>query len=349
MIFNDYYTVHEKYSLVRQERICSYSEMPWLYTTLVDDQYKPSFDSITKERLNKALGFKYFIGNKDTIKKELHFLGINHTNKTDGIIDYRTRFRYNWAIVNNSEKNHFIGSTGTSHLQEVHDKISQLVTPTRNGESWYTGMRHDATGLAKSIEITDTEYDVSMYNNTMLTELNDYSKRNYTFIHGVLNVGLDDKVSMVCRLAYPQKITRTNPQSLVVTNPQLYRNKINISAEQATNRHLFGMRQYDFLTLDQINYIYDEIYIADHDHDTRRRTWIHEDFENRKNNNNSDFRIDLEFQFTGDQLDDIICSRVLFHKFKDVERSRPWTAENEASRSNPVVFFPNRTRSSNYK
>jgi hypothetical protein len=268
---------------------------------LVDDRYKPiTITTNAKDNLNSVLGFKYIIKETETIKDEFHELGILHEGEE--ILSYETKFQYRYSTVQD-ERRHFINSTNTSHLEEVYLKIDQLVSVTDFGQTGFVGMKHDLNGVANTICIQDRHYDVSSYQNNFLTDLNSYSKRNFYYSKGILCVGTDNKVSIKMMFDYPKYFYHNNTNKST-DNLLKSRSKINVSYQQAVDRHLYGMRHYNFLTDEQ------GIYIASLCESMSR-----------------DFMIDLEFMFDGTELVDIVCSRVLFKEFEEIEvekNIRPW-------------------------
>jgi hypothetical protein len=304
MIFSDNYTVHERYSVLRQEKICTYSEMPWLYTPLFDERYKPNnIITSSKDNLNAVLGFEYLIKEREVIKREFNELGILHNG--DDILSYETKFQYRYCTVQ-QERNYFKQKTRTEHLEDVYGKIDNIVSSTPVGHTMFVGMKHDINGIANAIFVEDKYYDLSHYNNDYLENLNSYSKRNYVYCLGDLCVGENDKISFRMRFDYPKSFYH-NTTDRSTENLLKSSSKINVSYQQAVDRHLYGMRYYKFLTDEQATYIAN----------------LCEDM-------TKDFMFDLEFVFDGSELEDVICSRVLYKEFEEIEVKKtmfPWYTE----------------------
>ncbi len=308
MIFSDNYTVHEKYSVLREEHLCTYSEMPWLYTPLVDDRYNPTgIGTVTKANLNNVLDFKYLTpGNRDTIKNEYKRLGIDHDGSV--IQKYYTRFKLVHACVN-QERNRFIDVTGTGHLRDVYDKIDSIIIPGIGTYPEITGMVHDMYGNPEAIEITDEVYNVDSYQNEMLEKLNQYCRRNYSYSTGRLTVGEGNKVSIRMCLQYPRKVSGSGVEQVKnfesIWNNEMRENKFRVSNYQALNKHIFGMRKFGFLSADQATFIYTAMNPEHID----------------ENNiiDMTDYRIDLEYVFDGNTLVDIIGHNVKYHQFNEIQ------------------------------
>lgn len=317
MIFSDNYTVHERYSVLRQERICTYSEMPWAYTPLVDPQYKPdNIITSVKDNLNAVLGFEYIIKERETIKREFNELGILHNDNE--ILGYETKFQYRYSTIQD-ERNYFIRSTKTEHLDSVYAKIDQMVSITDIGQTGFVGMKHDVDGVVNAICIQDKHYDVSSYNNSLLESLNLYSRKNYIYSMGILCIGENNSISIKMKLQYPKSFYHST-RDKASENLTKSRSKINVSYQQGVDRHLYGLRKYNALTEEQALYI----------------ARLCEDM-------SKDFMFDIEYIFDGSELVDIVCSRVLFNEFEEIEVPRIWVPFDvpegyleELNNSNPV-------------
>ncbi len=327
MIFSDNYTVHEKYSVLRQEHICTYSEMPWAYTPLVDDIYSPNLSNLTKNTLNNVLDYEYFWKDRDTIKNEVKMLGINHID--DSIISFQTSFRLLYACVR-AEMKHFIERTKIDHLYEACAKIDIIVP---NNAASFTGMYHNADGVPTAIQITDKNYNVIGYENDMLTQLVDYSRRNYDMCKGRLNVYNDNQVSITMAFQHPVAVfaKKSAQDSLTVDDyRQLSTNRRSVSRQQSVGKHVFGMRAYDFLTDDQCKYILSTLW-DDH---------------------TKDFMMDLEYKFNSDgTLADIVCSVVKYHEFTDVPNDMTAPLRDNTNKEwkvQPLKYNVNSSRANKY-
>ena len=179
MIFSDTYTFHKRYSLITQTELDEYSEMPWLYTPLVDPQYNPTtISTVTKQNLNIVLEWDYIIRSRDVIKNEYKVLGIIHTNE-NAIKSYVSRFDISYDVLR-TEKSHYIKGTDTRHLNDVWEKIENVLSVNDQGQTGprLVGMTHDQYGTATGITVAANKYDLSSFNSSLLSELNEYSTRN---------------------------------------------------------------------------------------------------------------------------------------------------------------------------
>lgn len=327
MIFSDNYTVHEKYSVLRQEHICTYSEMPWAYTPLVDDVYSPNLSNLTKNTLNNVLDYEYFWKDRDTIKNEVKMLGINHTD--DSIISFQTSFRLLYACVR-AEMKHFIERTKIDHLYEACAKIDIIVP---NNAASFTGMYHNADGVPTAIQITDKNYNVIGYENDMLTQLVDYSRRNYDMCKGRLNVYNDNQVSITMAFQHPVAVfAKKSAQDSLTADDyrKISTNRRSVSRQQSVGKHVFGMRAYDFLTDDQCKYILSTLW-DDH---------------------TKDFMMDLEYKFNSDgTLADIVCSVVKYHEFIDIPNDMTAPLRDNTNKEwqvQPLKYNVNSSRANKY-
>ena len=325
MIFSDTYTFHKRYSLLTQTELDEYSEMPWLYTPLVDSQYNPStISTVTKQNLNKVLDWQYTMKSRDTIKNEYKVLGIIHTNE-NAIKSYVSRFDLSYDILRR-EKSHYIKGTDTRHLNDVWEQIENVVSVNERGPSGarLVGMTHDQYGTVNGITVVAKEYDLSSFNSSLLSELNEYSTRNKDMVRGQLTI-CPDKIIFDTVLQYPRIISGMTEyektEFKVKTGEEMFTKKFKPSFWQGLNRHLFGFKRYSLLTLEQCNYILEDIYST-------------------IGTNFADFKINLQYVFSSDgTLTDIICSRICYDQFEHCEQVRGFVGEGDVDmRGTPIVY-----------
>ncbi len=324
MIFSDTYTFHKRYSLITQTELDEYSEMPWLYTPLVDPQYNPTtISTVTKQHLNKVLDWQYVIKSRDAIKNEFKVLGIIHTNE-NAIKSYVSKFDLSYDILRR-EKSHYIKGTETKHLNDVWEKIENIVAVNEQGPSGarLVGMTQDQYGIANGVTVVAKKYDLSSFNSSLLSELNEYSTRNKRMVGGRLTI-CPDKVIYDMDLKYPRVISGMKEYETrdfkLVTGPELFEKKIKPSFYQGVKRHLFGFDRYNLLTSDQSDYIIKDIYQS-------------------IGRPSADFKINLQYVFSSDgTLIDIICSRICYQQFQHCEANWGFVIEGVDSRSIPIVY-----------
>ena len=302
MIFSDNYTVHERYSLVSGERLADFEEMPWLYTPLVDTRYNPTnISESVKEILNKTLGYEYYLEDLENNREEEKFLGVYHL---DGEIQsYRSRFRMRYANWR-KEKAHFIRTTLSTTTTNLYDRMSEVVTATPHGTTAFVGAEHDDSGYITGLIVVDKDYNLSMYNNSLLDKVSWYSKNAPNFCRGVLTVRQDEVVSFYSEFVYPKKITivdreeyRKNPKSSL-KNENLRR----VSYRQSMGRHIAGYSMYDILTAAQVSTIIEELVP----------------------NMENDAMVQIEHVFQGSELLDIIAHVVRYKDFEKIQVPRQW-------------------------
>tara|TARA_B100001113_G_scaffold155935_1_gene127501 strand:+ start:222 stop:1235 length:1014 start_codon:yes stop_codon:yes gene_type:complete len=325
MIFSDTYTFHKRYSLLTQTELDEYSEMPWLYTPLVDPQYNPlTISTATKQHLNKVLDWQYTMKSRDTIKNEYKVLGIIHTNQ-NAIKSYVSRFDISYDILRR-EKSHYIKGTETKHLNDVWEQIENIVEVNERGPSGtrLRGITQDQYGIANGVTVAAKEYDLSSFNSSLLSELNEYSTRNKMMVGGQLTI-CPDKVIYNMDLKYPRLISGMTEYETrdfkVMTGEEMFTKKIRPSYYQGVKRHLFGFDRYNLLTSDQSNYIIDNIY-------------------QEIGRPSADFKINLQYVFSSDgTLIDIICSRICYQAFQHCEGDWGFIGQDGVdTRSIPIVY-----------
>ena len=325
MIFSDTYTFHKRYSLLTQTELDEYSEMPWLYTPLVDPQYNPlTISTATKQHLNKVLDWQYTMRSRDTIKNEYKVLGIIHTNE-NAIKSYVSRFDLSYDILRR-EKSHYIKGTETKHLNDVWEQIENIVEVNERGPSGtrLRGITQDQYGIANGVTVAAKEYDLSSFNSSLLSELNEYSTRNKMMVGGQLTI-CPDKVIYNMDLKYPRLVSGMTEYETrdfkAMTSEEMFTKKIRPSYYQGVKRHLFGFDRYNLLTSDQSNYIIDNIYQL-------------------IGRPSADFKINLQYVFSSDgTLIDIICSRICYQQFQHCEADWGFIGEDGLdSRLTPIVY-----------
>lgn len=307
MIFSDNYTVHELHSLESKNKIGEYSEMPWSYTPLVDEMYAPTtLTTSIKNTLNQFFQYEYFFRNEEVIKNEFKHLGIYHDG--DNIQEYESRGLYRYCMWND-DRNHFTQQTNTEHLEEVYQRVNKIVDATPRGHTIFRGMQYDNQAVAKSVKVRDQIYDLSSYDNKMLQTLNEYSRRNYAFCGGTINVGLGNKISFRSDFDYPERFAVVSADEFRKKPSVALESVITPSNRQAVERHLYGYEYYDLLSTDQVEYVYDTVF-----------------------NGRKDARIQIEHVFDGSELVDIILYRTLYEEFELIEKELNWNGEE-------VIFY----------
>jgi len=335
MIFSDTYTFHKRYSLTTQTELDEYSEMPWLYTPLVDSQYDPvTISTVTKENLNKVFNWQYKLTSRDTIKNEYKMLGIIHTNE-NAIKSYVSRFDLSYDILRR-EKSYYIKGTNTSNLNDVWEQIENVVSVNERGPNGtrLVGMTHDQYGTVTGITVNAPMYDLSSFNSSLLSELGEYSTRNTTMVGGRVTI-CPDKVIFNMDLRYPHLIggmADYEPRDFkLISSEEMFTRKIRPSFFQGVKRHLFGFDRYDLLTSEQSNYIINDIYES-------------------IGRPSADFKINLQYVFSSDgTLTDIICSRICYDQFKHCEKDRNFVKDGVDARTTPITYSEFRETGLTYK
>ena len=326
MIFSDTYTFHKRYSLTSQTELDEYSEMPWLYTPLVDVQYNPStISTVTKQNLNKVLDWQYTMSSRDTIKNEYKVLGIIHTNE-NAIKSYVSTFDLSYDILRR-EKSHYIKGTETKHLNDVWEKTENIVSVSERGPGGtrLVGMTHDQYGIANGVTVVAKEYDLSSYNSSMLSELNEYTTRNKSMLCSQLTI-CPDKLIFDMKMKYPRILSGMTDYEKrdfkLMTSEDMFTKKTRSTFFQGVKRHMFGLGRYNFLTSEQSNYIIDNIYQS-------------------IGRPSADFKINLQYVFSSDgTLVDIICSRICYDQFEHCEADRKFVGQDGVdSRLKPIPYF----------
>ena len=186
------------------------------------------------------------------------------------------------------------------------------------------GITQDQYGIANGVTVAAKEYDLSSFNSSLLSELNQYSTRNKMMVGGQLTI-CPDKVIYNMDLKYPRLISGMTEYETrdfkVMTGEEMFTKKIRPSYYQGVKRHLFGFDRYNLLTSDQSNYIIDNIY-------------------QEIGRPSADFKINLQYVFSSDgTLIDIICSRICYQAFQHCEGDWGFIGQDGVdTRSIPIVY-----------
>lgn len=301
MIFSDNYTVYQRHSLVTGERLPDYSVMPWLYTSLVDSQYKPHLPLSIKNSLNRVLNYKFRFEDVRPIFDEEKFLGVYSTD--DGIESFKSVVKYRWNIFQDNI-NRFKIETATLD-SPLHDKLKEIVIDKLSSVTAFTGVEQDVNGNITGLSIQSREYDLSSYNNPALENAARYSKIAPNWSEGVLTVRNNDEVSLFSGFVYPKYITearKENMKSLIRDSVGLS-NKKKVSNTQIGWSHVVGYRANDLLTDDHIAAL-DAI------------PWVMD--------RTTENRLEFEHVFRGTELVDVIVYIAEYHQFNDLTQPRKW-------------------------
>lgn len=306
MMFSDNYTVHERYSLVSGERLADYSEMPWLYTPLVDEGYKPTnIPTGVKNSINRVFEYDYLFQETEAIKEEEKSLAIYHNG--DAIESYKSIFKYRYSTVA-FQINDYLNKVGATQCKHLFDRAHAFIPKNGRGYASYIGAEHSIDGSITGITIQSKDYDLSSYENPLLDKLRAYSAYHHKFCNGILTVRNNNQVSFYSSFVYPKKMSiltteKKNPkldELLALDNFKV------ISGRQGVSRHLYGYRKHEMITNDQVDAILELV-----------------------PDMTKDARIQLEHVFEGPELVDLIAHVVKYNEFEEIEIPRTWIIRND--------------------
>lgn len=305
MIFSDNFTVAEKYSIKKKQRICSFSMMPWSCTSLYDSYYKPELAEEIKSKLNSVFRYKYFDTSNFPIYDEFKYFGVDHEG--DDIQRYYSRFSLNYSEIrrNNVSWNHFLSTTGFDVLSSCTEKLDRLTGITDAILTDFVCIEYDKQSTPTYIYIVDRSYDLNEYHeNSHIVKLNQFCKTNSTFVTGIIGLSVNDnKMKFLLDFMYPDFVQRQqfedeNAPIKFEFEPQTAQ----ISYSQGAVRHLRGMAAYGFIDED------DESYIL---------TLMPKQIPSEE-----EFKIDLEFEFDEDgNIEDIVLIRYIYEEFEKCDEN----------------------------
>jgi len=302
MIFSDNYTAFQRYSLVSGERLSDYSFMPWLFTSLVDPQYKPYLPISIKNSLNRVLGYKYQVEDVIAIFDEEKFLCVYSID--DAIESFRSTVKYKWTIFEENIKRFKI-ETSTSDFP-LYDKLIDVILPTLRPVTAFTGVDQDINGNITGLSIQSREYDLSSYNNPALENVARYSKIAPNWSEGILTVRNNDEVSIYSGFIYPKYISESKKESMkgsLIKSSLGIKNKKKVSYSEISQSHVVGYRANDVLTDDHIAVLDSIPFVADA---------------------TTENRLQFEHIFKGTELVDVIVYVGQYHRFENLTEPRTW-------------------------
>ncbi len=300
MIFSDNFTVAEKFSIKKKQRICSFSMMPWSCTSLYDSCYKPELDEETKSKLNSVFRYKYFNTNNFPIYDELKYFGVDHEG--DDIQRYYSRFCLNYSEIrrNNLSWNHFLSTTGFDIITSCTEKLDKLTSITDAICTDFVGIEYNKQLKPEYIYIVDTSYDLNEYDeNVHIKKLNELCNTNFRYVTGIIGLSADsNKMKFILDLQYPDWALELDPENASTPSKLKFEPQTSfITYSQGAIRHLRAVAGYGFINED------DESYIL---------TLMPKEVPSEE-----EFKIDLEFEFDEDgNLEDIVLIRYIYEEFE---------------------------------
>ena len=318
MIFSDNYTVVERYSLVRGERLADYSEMPYRYTPLYDNQYKPDMDVGVRNQVGVIFKYDPQVADVEALKDEEKVFGIYHNGAEP--VAYRTKIRMRFSSWR-AYRGDYIKQTYSSADRDLYDELDKVVISNRKGNTAFLGHDHDTDGYITGCSVTDRYFELSHYNNPLIEKLAWYAGRAPNYCRGVITVRRENEVSWMSRFKYPTRISEipNNRKSKEFFNNRirepLTRPRIRtVSFRQSLRKHLAGYMMHEILNSSQVDDIYALI------PDTTR-----------------DAQVRLEHVFRGSELVDIIAHIPKYDTFEEVQVTRKWVQEFD-QQGNPIYW-----------
>lgn len=317
MIFSDRYTEVEKYSIFRQEHVCSSATMPWLYTSLVQDRYEPELSSPIKERLNAALDYTPFITEAaEPPRNELKGLTIDYDGDTH--IEYISRFvrpvsDLGMGYYSKSIK-YFKEQTRSTHLIKQYDEMFKCI---KDEHPLFVGFKHDDEGVPTHLAVQAHRFDLSEYGDDaiklaeFLPILKNWSKPTVYFG--------EESTNVVIGCAYTQWVTEGYGGWTPFMAKLDLDAKIRVGYDQVADKHIEALINADLLTKDQARYVYSllpgfdgsvavsDLAVAYDIHGDKR--YIHP----------WQYMVDFEYVIKDGALDDIIVHRYKYREFKEIE------------------------------
>ena len=302
MIFSDNYQVHERYSLTSGDRLDDYSIMPWLFTPLVDSQYKPIIAVGVKNALNRIFQYEYPFSEVQPPHDEDKHLGAYSID--DQITSYTSMVMLKYTTLSQFWKDFKI-KTASSEESELYARMDAVIMDEYRPNTAFVGADHNVYGDITGLRIQSKNYDVSSYNNPLLSKLVNYSYIVPNYVSGVLTFRSNEEVSVYSGFSYPTYITEVTKEEFhrdptSIANPL---NKRRWSNREFSGRHITGYKKWDLLTDDQIAVIDSLEPVYD---DTK------------------ELNLQVEHIFKGTELVDVILHVVKYSNFVKLDETTTW-------------------------
>lgn len=209
-MFSGNFTVSDTYSLTTKEYLFTSDLMPYVYTSLFDDQYLPVLDEEVKEKLNKCYNYKsiQLTGGEPAGRKNLV---IKHVG--DEIKEFEIQTRYSYPTLGSKLVfwRHFCNNIGCPEFISVKEKIDKMTSATSFEKTHVLGLSYDKDANPSSIIIFDSSYDVAEYEtNAALSKVNDYCGEEGSMVRGIIAIGIDSRLSMRLNFNYPTFVQLVN-------------------------------------------------------------------------------------------------------------------------------------------
>lgn len=214
-MFSDKFIVSDTYSLLSKEYLYTSDIMPWMYTSLFDDQYLPVLDQSIKDKLNSFFEYKFIHSTEGepAARKELV---IKHVDGSIKGFEIKNRFKYITPSYKQVFWNHFCNTTKCPELIPCKERIDKMTSDTDILSTKIFGITYDENADFSGIIIFDSSYDLGDYqDNDGLAKINDYCRDPYNFAKGVLVINQESDFIMRMSMNYPSQIHNVDGQPRV--------------------------------------------------------------------------------------------------------------------------------------
>lgn len=187
-MFSAEFTVADKHSLKRNEYVSTYSYMPWQYTSLCDEQYKPLLLPEIKRKLEAFCRYE-FVYSIDVLPDDEKHLKIEHNEENILSFEINNLFQYNIISQYAPAFAHFAENIECPELFDCVDAIKKMTSVTDNLATYVESIEYDANANFKNIMILDSTYDLAEYtDNKILTKLNSLGKTHPEYFRGTIGI-----------------------------------------------------------------------------------------------------------------------------------------------------------------
>ncbi len=209
-MFSENYIVLDKHSLIKKEYVSTLEKMPWLYTSLNDNQYLPVLGDEVHSKLQSFFTYRFPRPSDPPLLDLYKIFIVEHVDGEIISFDCRNRIQYSaldgWEIYK-----HFISSTQLEDFEELRPKINKITGTVDAKDTFIYGLTYDSEASLTSVSLYDSTYNLQEYSdnelfsklNTLCVETNKVEDR----VRGITTFYKNsDKLSYKFVLNYPFKL-----------------------------------------------------------------------------------------------------------------------------------------------
>lgn len=245
------FTVSKKYSIKDKKFISTSSYLPWKYTSLYDNRYKPELSDEIRFKLLNFCTYR-FLYSTENLFDEGKYLRVEY-DENQTILSYEivNSFHYKTIAENYHSWKHFVESVGCEDLNLCKDNIDRMTDETDDMVTYVISMQYDSNADFRNIMIFDKSYNLVGYDeNKTLHMLNDICKENQSKFNGTIGFYPDsDELKFKIYLNF----SRFQILSPLGDRKKYLMNKLNYKEQR--DIYLTKLKEANLLSEDDVDYM----------------------------------------------------------------------------------------------